>query len=848
MAIPLAPARATHRRLGLCAGRSKSRLAVAVVAAALLLGCQKQTRVTAQATAFANESAPKAFRSTLDGRTRVLTTQLADRLWAAWDVEHCTLFKLWPGGVDLEGVVYTGHHGPQPASRGLAWLAADDANPWRIRLGEHELRPRVRYRGHRLDGGDLVLRYDLEADDGTVVTIEERPAVVTRDDGVTGLERRFSLHRTRGGGTGDADVLLDVAVGALDPSRDVESDGDLEPRPSLSEAAQTVRLTLLPHDTRLVLWLGDPPTVTAPARHGPHRPAGLILVEQNDCVSCHTLDGHATIGPTFQSIAVRYDRSATNRLARRVITGGSGDWGSTAMTPHPDLSESDARNIVSWILSLAHGDAQAAPPPPEPPLRRFGRLWDLWDATPALAHRLWPGNAPGDALPVPGVHPSFDLETIQPPGFEPRVGGLDFLPDGRLVVATWDPNGAVYVIDGLQSDPPSPRATRIAEGLAEPLGVRVVDGDIYVMQKPELTRLRDRDGDGRIDEYDTIADDWNMSANYHEFAFGLAYRDGFFYGSLATDIVNGVAAPVQTAGRGSVLRIAKDGGAVRVIADGVRTPNGLAFGPFGLLYVTDNQGNWLPANELLAIDPASAKRAFFGSRIVLGDAAADLPVTPPVLLLPEDEISNSPAEPATLNVGPYHDQLLIADVTHGGLIRAFVERVAGSLQGAAFRFSQGFEAGLNRIVWGPDGRLYVGGIGSTGNWGQPGKERYGLQRLTWNGRTTFEMLAVRAVDHGFDVEFTEPLAAGTGEQPQDYRVEQWRYEATADYGGPKIDLENLTVSKAAVSADRRHARLMIEGLQPGHVVHLRLHRGAFRSESGDPLWSTEAWYTLNALP
>jgi hypothetical protein len=95
------------------------------------------------------------------------------------------------------------------------------------------------------------------------------------------------------------------------------------------------------------------------------------------------------------------------------------------------------------------------------------------------------------------------------------------------------------------------------------------------------------------------------------------------------------------------------------------------------------------------------------------------------------------------------------DVTHGGVKRDFLEKVDGVWQGCIFRWTQGLEAGVNRISFGPDGALYVGGIGSTGNWGQEGKKRFGLQRLKYNGKPTFEILAMRARSDGFDVEFTE---------------------------------------------------------------------------------------------
>ena len=809
------------------------RFALALLA--LALACA-EPRETDQPTARAEDPAPAVFRSTLDGRTRILSAQLAPELWAAWDVEQGALFKLWRDGVELGGAVYTGQHGPQPTTRGEAWLVAAYSEPWRLVRGDRELRPRVRYRGHALEDGAPRLRYDLVFGD-EVISVEEVPGVVHAPDGALGFERRFLTPRRP---PGDA-LTLDLALGSLDPDLDVETDGGFVPRPTFSDASRSGRLALRPEgETRVVLWLREPPSIPPASEGAPAVAPGLALIEQHDCLICHNLD-RDTVGPSFRNISRRYGEDAIGALAETVIEGGSGAWGSQAMTPRPDLPVSEAREMVTWILQLE----AAAPAAPEVvlPSRGFFSGWgEFFDE---VRRRLRPGNAPGDGLPLEAVHPSFVLETIRPPGFQPRVGGIDFLSDGRLVVASWDPHGSVYVIEGEGAEA---SVRRIASGLAEPLGLRVVDDEVYVLQKPELTRLVDRDGDDVADEYQTVSQDWQMTTNFHEFAFGLAYRDGFFYATLATAVLpGGASAPDQVADRGRVIAISREEGSVRRLAQGLRTPNGVGFGPRGLLYVTDNQGDWLPASKVVALDPA-AEGVFFGSRAVLGDAAADRVVTPPVVWLPQGEIGNSPTQPAALDIGPYRGQLVYADVTHGGLKRVFLEEIDGVLQGAVFRFSQGFEAGLNRIAWGPDGSLVVGGIGSNGNWGQADKQRFGLQRLRYTGRPSFEMLALRVLAEGLEIEFTQPVAAGSGEDTADYALSQWRYQPSAEYGGPKLDLEALPVHSLEWSADRRRVRLGVAGLEAGRVVHVRLARDGFRSRSGAKLWSTEAWYTLNALP
>lgn len=452
------------------------------------------------------------------------------------------------------------------------------------------------------------------------------------------------------------------------------------------------------------------------------------------------------------------------------------------------------------------------------------------------------GRRPGDTIPLDGVHPSFAVETIRPDGFEPKVGGLDVLEDGRVVLSTWDPDGSVYVVSNV--DAGEPDVKRIAWGLAEPLGLKVVDGHVYVMQKQELTRLVDTDGDEIIDRYETVANDWGATPNFHEFGFGLIYRGGYFYAALATAILpGGASADPQNPDRGTVLRIDRETGEVEIFARGLRTPNGLGFGVDGEIFLADNQGDWLPASKIVHIEQGD----FHGSRSVdFGDIPQDW--KRPVVWLPQDEIGNSPSQPAVLNVGPYENQLIHGEVTHGGIKRVFVEEVDGEYQGAVFRFTQGLEAGVNRIVWGPDGKLYIGGVGNPGNWGHVGKLMHGLQRMSYTGDPVFEMLAVRALPDGFEIEFTEPLADGVGEDPDAYEIRQWRYEPTAAYGGPKLDEETLEIGAVEVSGDRTRVRLTVGGMRPDHLVYIHLDDAAMRSAEGRSLWSTEAWYTLNRIP
>ncbi len=458
-------------------------------------------------------------------------------------------------------------------------------------------------------------------------------------------------------------------------------------------------------------------------------------------------------------------------------------------------------------------------------------------------------NRPGDGRPLDSVHPSMKLENFRGPSYQPAVGALAFLPDGRLAVATWDKLGAIDILSGLDhSEAPGGgevKVARFAQGLGEPLGLAVVDGDLLVTQKREITRLRDLDGDGKADRYEVVAADWPASHNYHEFSFNLVPLDRSLYITTSVPLRSGstnytpgsTPAFAVSGGPGCAFRIDPRTGRWEIFARGLRAPNGMGLGFEGGLYCCDNQGGWLPASRLNLI----RKGGFYGHQTEPDGA---VPSDNPVAWFPQGEIGNSPSEPVLLPDGPYRGQMLVGDVTYGGLQRVFVENVGGGVQGTVFRFSQGLEAGVNRLAWGPDHCLYVGGIGSNGNWNHKDK-KFGLQRLRPTGVIPFEMHRVQARADGLLITFTKPVPAAALASPASYLVRSWRYQPTVDYGGPKIDQRTHAVAEVVTSPDRTRAFLRLPDLQPGRVAYIRLRN--LKDDSGAEPFTTEAWSTLNTL-
>lgn len=768
-----------------------------------------------------------ARRSVLDKIPRILSIRLNKDIYAAYNTESATIYKVWAGTINYDGSVYNGVHGFQPTSQGTTLLKEDEQDLWRIRIKGRIVRPIVTYKGHRLLNGEITLCYDL-ATGNRHMLVEETPwlSITESETQSIQFQRKFMVT----GGDNESVVLLKTVSGNLKNPEDLQINDKsvLTGTKGSVSFARRITATLKTGETTTISWKFRDMSRSTPAQNQPIEKEEVItMLEKSDCYGCHNKD-LKTVGPSFSEISARYKgvgEEFTNRLALKIINGGAGNWGSIPMSPHPDLSLADAGAFVSYILSVEPKKKIQAPKAPAPAIR---------------------DTVPGDGLPLRNVHPGLTLSQARPSWFKPRIGGMDFMPDGRLAICTWDSLGAVYLLDGISGDDPEKiKIKRIASGLAEPLGLKVVDGEIYIMQKQELTKLVDVDGDEIIDEYQSLCNKWKVSDKFHEFAFGLVYKEGYFYGTLATDINNGgTSTDPQVPDRGKVIRVGKADGSMTFLATGLRTPNGIGVGPDEQLFIADNQGDWLPSNKIVHLQ----KGAWYGSRAVDFEGTKYKKPTPPVLWLPQGEIANSPSQPVLLHHGVYKNQLLFGDVSYGGIQRGFIEKIDGIYQGAVFRFSQGLEAGINRMVWAPDGSLYVGGVGLNWSWGQTGKLLYGLQRLTFNGESAFEMLAVRAQQDGIEIELTQPLASGLGLNPDDYEVKQWWYLPTKNYGGPKQNEETLIPKLIRVSPDRRRLFLQLPKMKQDHVIYVKLNRKTMTAENGSKLWSTESWYTMNRIP
>jgi hypothetical protein len=451
-----------------------------------------------------------------------------------------------------------------------------------------------------------------------------------------------------------------------------------------------------------------------------------------------------------------------------------------------------------------------------------------------------------------------------------EVGGLAFRPDGKLLACTR--RGEIWLVHNpLAADPKDVKVTRFATGLHEALGMWVQDDKtVYVVHRPELCRVTDTDGDGVADKFETVCDKWGVSGDYHEYAFGPARdKDGNFYITLNVGFGGGHQA--KSPWRGWCVKVDPRTGAMEPWAYGVRSPNGINFDPDGELFYADNQGEWVATNKLhhlnrgqfyghqaglrwvpfspfagLVSTTVASGMLYDGQRGPGANAPAGMPqLDPPVIWFPYGRMGKSVSEPiwdtTRGRFGPFAGQCLVGDQSTSVVMRVAMEKVNGVFQGACFPFRAGFQCGVNRLVFAPDGSLFVGETNR--GWGSLGGKPYGLQRVTYTGVEPFEIHHVTLTKTGFDLVFTKPVdpAAAAAAVP----VESYTYVYSSAYGCPETDRRSEQVTATRLSADGKTLSLDVPGLRPGRVYALR--PDAIRPAAGEKLLHSEAYYPLNQL-
>jgi glucose/arabinose dehydrogenase len=443
-----------------------------------------------------------------------------------------------------------------------------------------------------------------------------------------------------------------------------------------------------------------------------------------------------------------------------------------------------------------------------------------------------------------------------------EVSSVELLPGRKVAVGTR--RGEIWVVDGAyEADVSKARFQRFAEGQHEVMGLAWKDGYLYATNRYEVLRMKDEDGDGRADLFETVCDKWGVSGDYHEYTFSSRFDKA---GDLWVVLCLTGSFSSKTDFRGWAVRIKPDGSMVPTCS-GIRSPGGIGFDADGAVFYTDNQGPWHGSCTLQHLVPGSFQGhpggfAWYDNAPNMGprplepndesrmvtERARVKELVPPAVYMAHGKVGNSSSfivcDTSGGKFGPFQKQLFVADQSHSNISRVYLEDVNGVKQGVVFPFLKGFKSGLIGGRMNEEGQIFAGG--SDRGWGAKGGQPYDFERVQWTGKVPFEVHEMRARPDGFELAFTEKVDAASAADLKNYSMREFTYIYQSKYGSPEVDEVIPKITSATVGADGKTVRIKVEPLTKGHIHEL--HLDGVRSAAGLPVLHPVGYYTLNEIP
>jgi hypothetical protein len=484
--------------------------------------------------------------------------------------------------------------------------------------------------------------------------------------------------------------------------------------------------------------------------------------------------------------------------------------------------------LVARIAFARGGEAVMADKPDFKSLVSGGP--GIWTETVTTA-----GEISGDTK-TPYATDQVTLPVDNPWGANVRFGGFDFIDADTAALSSW--NGDVWTVSGLAGDWKELKWRRIASGLFETLGLKVVGGVIHVHGRDQITKLIDLNGDGETDHYQVFNRDVYISPNFHEFAFDLETdKQGNFYFSKG--------GPVRSGGRGFdpilphhgiVAKISPDGKKFEILATGLRAPGGVGVGPNGEITTGENEGTWQPCCKINFV-AAKDTPAFFGTEPTR-HSLTDAPYTEPLVYLPMD-VDNSGASqvwvPEGAKFGLMPGEMLHLSYGKSSIYRVLPVAGASKPTAGVVKLPIQLRSSAMRARFHADGSLYA--LGFRG-WQTNAASEAAFQRVRHNTNVALTLPEKLGITQtGVALAFPVKLDAELAEDPSSYSVQRWDYVRGPQYGSGEFSVDNpdtaareqalkkeshkqhrkrdtVKVISAKLSGDGKTVGLILEGMKP----------------------------------
>ncbi len=429
----------------------------------------------------------------------------------------------------------------------------------------------------------------------------------------------------------------------------------------------------------------------------------------------------------------------------------------------------------------------------------------------------------------------FQVDMMNPPFDSPwknqfRLSGLDFFKDpNKGVICSTD--GDVWLVEGFTTNSKKLSWQRIASGLFQPLGIKVINEEIFVTCRDQLVKLHDFNGDRETDFYESFNNDHQVTDHFHEFAMGLqSDKEGNFYYAKSARHAREALVPQH----GTLIKVSKDGLKSEIIATGFRAANGVCLNPDGTFIVTDQEGHWNPMNRINWVK----KGEFYGNMFAFNPPSdsTDMGMTPPLAWVERDR-DQSPSELLWVNSkkwGPLDGKLLNLSYGYGKVFVVPHEKIGNQVQGGIFELPvPRFSTGVMRGRFNPgDGQLYLCGLSA---WGSTQPQLGGLYRIRKVDQPLTIPVGIKATTQGIELNFTDELDAKSVADVAHYTVKTWDLLRSRSYGSKHYNEQTLAVTQATLGKDKKSIKLTIPNIKPTWVMEIQYQIKDERGESLDGL-------------
>jgi hypothetical protein len=485
------------------------------------------------------------------------------------------------------------------------------------------------------------------------------------------------------------------------------------------------------------------------------------------------------------------------------------------------FSEKETDTFHSIVKKLGQGEDLS--PFTQPGPARWGQ---------PLVTDLIPGDDSGpfavDTLTIPYENPHKALFFCT---------GLDFLPDGRIAVCT--AHGDVWLV---RVDEKARKCywQRFATGLYQPLGLKVVDGKVVVLERGQLTRLHDNNGDGEADFYECINNDWHTGGGEHSYDTCLETDPaGNFYFFKTGD--------TETPTGGCLLKVSKDGSKSEIFCTGFRHPIGLGISPTGIITGADQEGNWMPATRIDQYRPGG----FYGDMRAHHRSVPPKLYDSPLCWLPREVDNSAGGQVWVPENSPWPLSGLPLHLSYGRC-KAFLllrQPTGDVIQGGATDLHMTFLSGVCRGRFNPtDGHLYTCGLNG---WQTAAKADGSLQRARYTGRPLDVPVKMEVVPSGIKLTFSRPLDRAKAADPANYRAAWWNYHWSGEYGSKRYKLstggegqDEVLVQAVDVTADGQTVVVKVGPIRP--VMQMQVGYNVAAAD-GKPIVGS-VYLTVNRAP